>query len=167
MNHTELEKYIQKWVVVDDHLTVLQEKVQSLRGWKKKLANEIVRMLDEKKWSNKILEIPDGEITVCEKREYSSLSYTYIKECLSELIPDKTQVQFVMNYLRKNRKVKTVTGLKRIHWEDQDDQYDQDDEDEGEDQEDEGEDQEDEGEDDQEGDDQEDEGEEEATTITK
>lgn len=109
----ELQNYIQKWVAVDNQLILLQEKTKKMREWKKKLTEKITGELQEKGWENKIFEIPDGELKLQEKNEYSTLSFGYIEECLSELIPDETQVDFVMDYLREHREMKTVMDIRR------------------------------------------------------
>jgi hypothetical protein len=108
-----IQTYIQKWVAVDNQLLLLQEKTKKMREWKKKLTEKIKEELQEKGWENKILEIPDGELKLQEKTEYSSLSFGYIEDCLSELIPDEEQVHFVMDYLREHREVKTVMDIRR------------------------------------------------------
>jgi hypothetical protein len=109
----ELQNYIQKWVAVDNQLILLQEKTKKMREWKKKLTEKITGELQEKGWENKIFEIPDGELKLQEKNEYSTLSFGYIEECLHELIPEEEQVDFVMNYLREHREVKTIMDIRR------------------------------------------------------
>ena len=109
----ELDKYIQKWVAVDNQLQLLQEKTKIMREWKKKLTNKISEKLKEKGWENSILEIPDGELKLQEKKEYASLSFVYIEECLRELIPDEEQVYFVIDYLREHREIKNVVDIRR------------------------------------------------------
>jgi hypothetical protein len=109
----DFEKYIQKWVAVDNQLQILNEKTKRMREWKKKLTDNISQILQEKGWENRILEIPDGELKLQEKKEYSTLSFGYIEECLDKLIPEEEQVDFVMNYLRENREVKTIMDIRR------------------------------------------------------
>ena len=109
----ELQKYIQKWVAVDNQLQLLNEKSKTMREWKKKLTEKISQKLQEKKWENRILEIPGSELRLQEKNEYSTLSFGYIEECLHELIPEEEQVDFVMNYLKEHREVKTTMDIKR------------------------------------------------------
>ena len=115
-----LEQYAQKYIAVDDQLKLLQEKSKPLREWKVKLTNQIVKMMGEKKdrgtkENEDILEIPNngGELRIYEKREYGSLTFTYIEKCLKELIPDESQVDFVMDYLRDHREVKYSYDLRR------------------------------------------------------
>jgi hypothetical protein len=108
-----LEKYVQKWVLVDNQLNILQEKVKTMREWKKKLNEKITEIMKEQKIEHKILSIPNGELSLQEKREYSSLSYGYIEDCLDEMIPNKEKVDIIMDYLRDHREIKTVKEIRR------------------------------------------------------
>jgi len=113
MLNEDLEKYVNKWVLVDDQLIILQEKTKTMREWKKKLTDKILEMMEEKGLSNKILSISNGELSVQEKREYSSLSYSFIEDCLEEIISDKEKVADIIDYLRDNREIKTVKEIRR------------------------------------------------------
>ena len=108
-----LEKYVQKWVLVDNQIQVLQEKMKTMREWKKKLTENVMVKMEEKGISHKILSIPDGELSVQEKREYSSLSYGFIEECLTEIIPEKETVEYIMDYIREHREIKIVKEIRR------------------------------------------------------
>ena len=112
-SENELEKYIQKWIAVDNQLVLLQEKTKTMKEWKKKLTDKICETLREKGLENCILEIPDGELKLQEKKEYSSLSFGYIEECLHELIPEEEQVFFVIDYLKQHREIKNVVDIRR------------------------------------------------------
>lgn len=108
-----LEKYVQKWVLVDNQLTILQEKVKTLREWKKKLNENITEIMLNQHIEHKVLSIPNGELSLQEKREYSSLSFGFIEDCLDEIISDKEKVEIIMDYLRDHREIKTVKEIRR------------------------------------------------------
>jgi hypothetical protein len=112
-NEISLEKYVQKWVLVDNQIQILQEKMKTMREWKKKLTENVMVQMEEKGISHKILSIPDGELSVQEKREYSSLSYGFIEECLTEIIPEKETVEYIMDYMREHREIKIVKEIRR------------------------------------------------------
>jgi hypothetical protein len=108
-----LEKYVQKWLLIDNQLQTLQEKTKTLREWKKKINDTIVENMTEKGIDHKILSIPNGELSVQEKREFSSLSFGYIEECLQEIINDEEKVQVIIDYLRDHREIKTIREIRR------------------------------------------------------
>jgi hypothetical protein len=111
------EQYIQKWVLVDNQLKELQEKTKKVREWKHKLTNVITEKMTEKEWKHKIFEIPNGEIKCFDRKEYSSLTFGYIEECMKQIIPNEKEVQFVMDYLREHREMKIVSDLRRTNFE--------------------------------------------------
>lgn len=113
MSEENLEKYVQKWVLVDNQLQILQEKTKTMREWKKKLTEKVVEMMTEKKIDHKILSIPDGELSVQEKREYTSLSFGFLEECLQEMIGDEVKVEEIIDFLREKREVKTIREIRR------------------------------------------------------
>ena len=43
-----------------------------------------------------------------------NLTFGYLEEMLPKLIPDKTQVDYVVKYLKDNRTVKTVPEIRFI-----------------------------------------------------
>jgi len=108
-----LDKYVQKWVLVDNQLQILQEKTKTMREWKKKLNEKIVEIMTEKEIEYKILSIPDGELSMQEKKEYSSLSFGFIAECLEEIISDREKVEDIIDYLREKREVKIIKEIRR------------------------------------------------------
>jgi hypothetical protein len=92
---------------------MLQEKTKTWREWKKKLNDMIIENMTEKGIDHKILSIPNGELSVQEKREYSSLSFGYVEECLQDILKDDEKVQYIIEYLRDHREIKTIREIRR------------------------------------------------------
>ena len=109
-----LPEKIKKWVVLDSQLKLIAEKTKTIREMRNLLETEIIDHLEERGLTNKKIGIGNGsELKIVDKKEYGTLSYTYIEECLVKLIPDETQVSFVIQYIKDNRPVKTVKEIKR------------------------------------------------------
>lgn len=112
-----IQTYMEKWIAVENQLTVLQEKTKTMREWKKKLSDKITEYMQENNISSKILD--HGEWKLQERTEYSTLSFTYVEDCLRDLIPEEDQVDFVMDYLRDHRestkKIDVKYKKKNIH----------------------------------------------------
>ena len=84
-----------------------------IRERKTAMSKEIISTLEQKNRTNIVMEIPDGHLRVQTRKEYGSLTFKYVEQCMTVLIPDEEQREFVMNYLRKNREVKEVQELTR------------------------------------------------------
>lgn len=105
---------IKKWVVIDEQLKIVNDKTKKLREMKNSLSNEICNYVDTNNITNKIT-ITDGELTIFEKKEYSSLTYNYIEKCLAEIIGDKRKVEYIISYLKENREIKINKDIRRTN----------------------------------------------------
>ncbi len=109
-----LPEKIKKWVVLDSQLKLIAEKTKTIREMRNLLETEIIDQLEERGLTNKKIGIGNGsELKIVDKKEYGALTYTQIEECLAKFIPDESQVEFVIQYIKDNRPVKTVKEIKR------------------------------------------------------
>jgi hypothetical protein len=82
---------VQQWVAIDTQLKVISEKIRNIRNRKNELLREINDYVKKNDMQNTRIEISDGELRFYEKKEYSPLTYTYLENCLGEIIPDKKE----------------------------------------------------------------------------
>jgi hypothetical protein len=106
------EENVRKWVFLEARLKLINEKTKEMRELRNRIESEIIGYLDEKNMTHRKIAISNGEICVAEKKEYGGLTYSYIEECLGKLIPDKSQVEYVIKYIKNNRPIKIVKELK-------------------------------------------------------
>lgn len=104
---------IQKWVNIDNQMKIVNEKTKQLREYKHKLNDDICLYMKNNNMVNNKIGISDGELGIYEKKEYSSITYEYIETKLSEIITDKEQVKYIINYLKNNREIKNVSEIRR------------------------------------------------------
>jgi len=109
----EFVQNIQKWALLDVQLKKINEKTKEYRDYKHKLSESICTYLHENNLQNTKIEITNGEIKLYDKKDYSPLTFTYIEDCLAKLITDKSQVDFIIQYLRDNREVTSSPELRR------------------------------------------------------
>jgi hypothetical protein len=74
---------------------------------------KIVKYADENHITNTRIEISDGELRFCDKKDYQPISFGYVQECLGKIIADKKQVDYILDYLRENRRVTLSKDIKR------------------------------------------------------
>lgn len=96
---------VQKWVLVDSQLKVVNEKTKKMREMKNTLSDEICKYMNENNLNNKKIGITNGELRMVEKKDYSPLSYGYIEKKLQEIIPDTSHVEYIIHYLKDNREI--------------------------------------------------------------
>ena len=104
---------IQKWVILDKQLKLVNEKTKEIRENKHRLTNDICDYIQNKNLSSTKIEISDGELKMYEKKEYSPLTFTYIEESLAKILTDKSQVDYIIEFLKKNREVKSSVDIRR------------------------------------------------------
>jgi hypothetical protein len=54
-------------------------------------------------------------LRIFEKKEYTGLTFGYLEKCLGELIADKSQVEYIIKYLKDKREMNIVYELKRTY----------------------------------------------------
>lgn len=96
---------VQKWVLIDNQLKIVNEKTKKMREMKHTLSEDICKYMNENNLVNKKIGITNGELRVVEKKDYSPLSYGYIEKRLEEIIPDKSHVEYIIQYLKDNREI--------------------------------------------------------------
>jgi hypothetical protein len=106
---------VKQWVHVDSQLKIINEKTKKVRETKHMLNNEICKYMSENNLTQNKIGITDGELRIVEKKEYPPLSYGYIERTLAEIIPDKQQLDYLIQYLKDHREITTVLDIKRTY----------------------------------------------------
>jgi len=109
----EFIQAIKKWVALDNQQRVLNARVKEIRENRHFLTQQIHQYAEDKNLDYPSIEIHDGELILCEKREYSSLSFSYIERCLSQLIQEPAHVERILQTLRDNRECYLVPDIRR------------------------------------------------------
>lgn len=113
-NMDQFKENIKKWSLVEEKLKTINEHTKKLRTIKNELGKSISQYMNDNNLSDKKISLPTGEIRIVDKKEYSTLSFSYIELCLENIIADKDQIQFIINYLREQRDVSTIQELRLI-----------------------------------------------------
>ena len=109
---TQLIEDVQRWVLIDSQLKIVNEKTKKLRDMKHALTDNICKYMEDKTQTK--IGITDGELRIYEKKDYSPLTFGYIETKLTEIIHDKDKVEYIIKYLRENREIKLSKDIRRI-----------------------------------------------------
>jgi hypothetical protein len=93
---------------LDDEIRVLQDQLKGLKKQKHDVQDQIMVTMVQRKWDKLTVDIGKFEMSMAEKKHYSSMSFSYLEKTLSQLIPEKTQLEYVLKHLKDNRNVKTT-----------------------------------------------------------
>lgn len=108
-----LSQDISNYIRLDDEIQSFQEKLRELKESKSKLHDKITENMIKQNIVNKTISIGSSKLSIIEKKQYSSLTFSYLEDTLSKIIPDQNQVSYVIKYLKENRSIKTHKEIKR------------------------------------------------------
>jgi hypothetical protein len=104
---------VQKWLLYEQQLKLVSDKAKQIRESKNTTAESICQYMQTHGLSQNKIKITDGELKLCEKKEYSPLTFGYVEECLAKIIPEKESVEFIMDYLKQNREIKITHEIRK------------------------------------------------------
>ena len=110
------DKQIQKWVEVDNKIKKMNAELKSSREMKNELETSIMTTVNNKKLLNTSLSLLDGgRLRFMETKTTNPISLTFVEQCLNELIPNKSQVQHILKYMKEKREIKINPEIKRYY----------------------------------------------------
>ena len=113
-NREEFIENIKEWVMLDSQMKIINEKTKKIRNRKSEINTKICDFAKNNNYQQKI-SISDGQLSFYEKKEYSPLTYGYVEKCLGELISDKKQVDYIIQYVKENRDIQVNWDIKRSY----------------------------------------------------
>ena len=113
MSKEEFIENIRKWVAMDTQIKQYNDNLKKIREHKNALTTNICDYMHSNSIQNKRIEISDGYLRFCEKKEYAPLTYNYIETSLNKLIKNEDQVNHIMKYLKENRQMKNTFDIRR------------------------------------------------------
>lgn len=112
-NREQLIENVQKWVILDQQLQLMNEKSKKIREMKSQMTVNISEYVRSNNLKTNI-GISNGELRIYEKKDYQPLTYTYVEKSLNAVIKDKSHVDYIMKYLKDNREITITSDIKRI-----------------------------------------------------
>ena len=109
------DKQIQKWIELDNRLKKINNEIKTTREMKNDLEASIMETVNNKKLLNTTLSTIDGRLRFIETKTSNPLSLTFIEKCLHEIIPNTSQVQHILRYIKEKREIKINSEIKRYY----------------------------------------------------
>jgi hypothetical protein len=107
------ENQIQKWVLIDNEIKNLNEKIKLLRDNRNELSENIINYANEKKISNSTIKISDGKLKFTNTKVTEPLTFKYIENTLAQIIMNETQLKYIIDHLKNKRTSKIIPEIKR------------------------------------------------------
>jgi len=112
---TLFDKQIQKWLELDNKIKKMNAELKTSRELKNDLETSIMETVNNKKLLNTSLSLPDGKLRFVETKTTNPISLTFVEQCLNDLIPNKSQVQHILKYIKEKREIKINSEIKRYY----------------------------------------------------
>jgi hypothetical protein len=109
------DKQIQKWIELDNKLKKINSEIKTTREMKNDLEASIMDVVNNKKLLNTSVATMDGRLRFIETKISNPLSLTFIEKCLNEIIPNGSQVQYILKYIKDKREIKINSEIKRYY----------------------------------------------------
>ena len=109
------DKQIQKWIELDNKLKKINSEIKTTREMKNDLEASIMDVVNNKKLLNTSVATMDGRLRFIETKTSNPLSLTFIEQCLHEIIPNNSQVQHILKYIKDKREIKINPEIKRYY----------------------------------------------------
>ena len=113
-----LEENIKKWVLLDNTIKELNEKIKLLKNDKASYNNNIIHYISSNNLDNATIKIRNGKLKFVDVNYSQSLTYKFLFNCLNKFLNNNDQVIEIINYIKSEREVKTVREIKRYSVED-------------------------------------------------
>jgi hypothetical protein len=111
---SNLAQQLQNYMKLEDELQEISNRQKELRSLKQGLQKDIIETMKKHQLDNRTIKLNGRQISMTAKKQYTGITFQYLDKTLTELIPDKTQKEYVIKYLRENRETKIMDEIKIV-----------------------------------------------------
>lgn len=111
---SSIEENLAEWVEIDNQIKKLNERLNVLKDRRKTICDNIFEN-DNVEADKIIANLPDSKLKVVKTKVTQSLTFSYLENCLNEIITSPEQVETIINHIKSSRNVEYVSELKRIY----------------------------------------------------
>ena len=106
---------IKKWVAIDDEIKTINASLREKRDQRNRLLYSIIQHKTDNGLEGKPIKYNNQILKFTVTRQYQTITYDFLKTCLSDLIEDDEQVEVMMKYIKEKRDFKNVEDIKRFY----------------------------------------------------
>lgn len=107
------EDNVRQWTVLDTKIRLANSQLREMRTTRDNISKNVCEHMKQSGIANRKIEIADSKIEVFEKKEYSSITMSYLEKCLSAIIQEQESVKHILQYIKDKREIKKSIDLKR------------------------------------------------------
>lgn len=103
---------IKKYIELEEEIALLVETLKKRRDEKNAVQCSITEKMKEANILNKTINAGNYLLSVVERKQFSTLSFSFLKTHMAKFIENEAELEYVITYLKENREVKTTSELK-------------------------------------------------------
>lgn len=109
----DLNEAIKKWVSLDNNQIKITQQLKTIREEKNNITDKLVNHFNEKNQNFPRINISDGKLNFIEVKQYNTISYKFLEDCLLEFYQDKEKTDEILDFIKSRRKYNTIQIIKR------------------------------------------------------
>jgi hypothetical protein len=110
----QFSENVKQWIILDNQMKLYNDKLKELRKAKNDIENTILDHVNKHSLTNSIVKITDGKLKFGEYKQTSPISLKYVEQCIVKCLGEE-KVKQIMEFIKKNREVKSSLEIKRIY----------------------------------------------------
>jgi hypothetical protein len=111
----KFQKNIQNWVTLDNQIKNLNQEVKLIRNSRNELTNEIFTYAEKNNLENAVIQITDGKLKFQNVKQTSPLTWTLVKDTLTECLNNDDAVDKIIKLMKSKRDTKYSYDIKRTY----------------------------------------------------
>lgn len=105
---------IKEYIELENKIEELNLQMKTLKVQKQLIHEKISNTITKNQWQNKQFHVNNYKLSMVDRKQYSSLTFSYLEEQLQKIIPDNNERDYLIKYLKNNRSIKNVQELRYI-----------------------------------------------------
>ena len=105
---------IKQWVELDNEIKNISEILKKKREKKIEILKNIINYKNDNNLDNILINFNNEKLKFTSYKQQQPISLNFLRETLDEIIKDREQIDYIVEYLKNKRKYKIVEDIKRI-----------------------------------------------------
>jgi hypothetical protein len=110
-----MENNIKNWLLLDNKIKELNQKINELREKKNSYKNDIYEHISNNNLNNATIKIGNDYLKFVETKQNTPISYKFLIEALKNCLTNENDIENIINYIKTNRESKIINDIKRFN----------------------------------------------------
>ena len=110
-----LEENIKNWVVLDNSIKELANRLKDLREKRDNYNYEILSYINENNLTNATIKVSDGNLKFVDSKIAQPLTYKFLNDSMQKFFKDKELADKFIKFMKSEREIKISKDIKRTY----------------------------------------------------